>query len=192
MFENRGKSVPPAGRYQPMEGQSVYDARNAKVGTISAVVGQGDYFVVTKGLLIPHDVYLPRSAVARSDSNGVFLNVSKDELRESRYLTPPAMGTTAAAGTTAALGTTAVERTSSATSLSAQAPTPAQAPTLTPPTSEVPALGEASTRARRDAAWERPVTTTNAEAEDIRVPIHEEALLANKVREQIVTVHVHR
>ncbi len=89
MFNNRGKITTPPNWSQPMEGQPVYDTNNTKIGAVSSVVGQGDYFVVSKGILIPHDVYLPRSAVARSDSSGVFLNVSKDALKENRYLTPP-------------------------------------------------------------------------------------------------------
>lgn len=174
MFNNRGRTATPSNWSQPMEGQPVYDTNNAKVGTISSVAGQGDYFVVSKGVLVPHDVYLPRSAVARSDSNGVYLNVSKDALKESRYMAPPTAGKTAA------------DQTAYAT------PPGAQAPTGTPSKVEATADDIVSAPARHGAAGEQPIATGSQEVEDITVPIHEEALLATKVREQIGTVRVHR
>lgn len=66
--------------WQLAEGTSVYDVNGAKVGTISESGVQGDNLVLQKGVIFPHDYYVPVRAVLRADGDGIYLNVTKDDV----------------------------------------------------------------------------------------------------------------
>jgi uncharacterized protein (TIGR02271 family) len=61
---------------QDLTGAEVFGADGDKVGTVAAVYP--GYIVVEKGLFFPTDYYIPRSAMASSDGDRVYLTVSKD------------------------------------------------------------------------------------------------------------------
>jgi len=70
-------------------GATVYDASGEKVGKVSGGIALGDYFRLEKGLLFPHDYYVPKSAIARIDPDGVYLNVAKDDIKNRGWENPP-------------------------------------------------------------------------------------------------------
>jgi uncharacterized protein (TIGR02271 family) len=75
-----------------------------KVGTAIEQNEQGGYLVVEKGLLFIKDVYVPLSAISRVDNQGVYLNLTKEDLKRQNWETPPS--TTARAPETSAAATT--------------------------------------------------------------------------------------
>jgi len=72
------------------EGTPVFDVNGDKVGSVSENATQGDFFIVRKGLIFTHDLYIPLNAVARSDMDGVYLNVGKDQIERQGWDQPPA------------------------------------------------------------------------------------------------------
>jgi hypothetical protein len=66
-------------------GAAVYNVSGEKLGTVSGGIALGDYFRLEKGLLFPHQYYVPKSAIARMDADGVHLNVTKDEVKHSGW-----------------------------------------------------------------------------------------------------------
>ncbi len=64
-------------RTQIETGMTVFGSDGDKVGKI--VGFEGEYFVVEKGFFFPSDHYIPTSAVASTDSDNVYLTVTKDE-----------------------------------------------------------------------------------------------------------------
>jgi uncharacterized protein (TIGR02271 family) len=85
---------------QDLTGAEVYGADGDKVGTISAVYP--GYIVVEKGLFFPTDYYIPLNAVARYDTDRVYLDVSKDAALGRGWDTRPVDLETATVGTTTA------------------------------------------------------------------------------------------
>lgn len=79
-------------------GTPVFDVNGDKVGSVSENATQGDYFVVRKGLIFTHDLYIPLNAVARSDMDGVYLNAGKDQIERQGWDQPPAAATGAVMG----------------------------------------------------------------------------------------------
>jgi uncharacterized protein (TIGR02271 family) len=77
-------------------GTTVYDSAGDKVGTVAGYDPQGGYFLVEKGWLFVKDMYIPTSIIAKTDSEGVYLQVLKDELNQEMYANPPAVGTLSA------------------------------------------------------------------------------------------------
>src|SRR5690348_4665294 len=75
------------------EGTPVFDVNGDKVGSVAENATQGEYFVVRKGLIFTHDLYIPLNAVARSDMDGIYLNVSKDQIQSQGWDQPPAAAT---------------------------------------------------------------------------------------------------
>jgi len=70
---------------QVAEGTPVYDVNGERVGHVSKQIMEGDNIILHKGLIFPKDLYIPLSIVRRSDSNGVSLSITKDELQHERY-----------------------------------------------------------------------------------------------------------
>jgi len=94
------------------EGMTVYDAAGEKVGTVREYNTQSGYVDVEKGWLFHKDFYIPLNTVTRSDQDGVYLNVYKDDLSGDMYSQPPVGGATMGTGygtetQTAAYDTTA-------------------------------------------------------------------------------------
>ncbi len=71
--------------WQFAEGTPVYDVNGAKVGTISEPGVQGDNLVLQKGLIFPHDYYVPVRTVSRADADGIYLNVTKDDVTNQAF-----------------------------------------------------------------------------------------------------------
>jgi hypothetical protein len=66
-------------------GATVYDMSGEKLGKVSGGIALGDYFRLEKGLIFPHEYYVPKSAISRIDPDGVYLNVSKDDVKNSGW-----------------------------------------------------------------------------------------------------------
>jgi uncharacterized protein (TIGR02271 family) len=69
-------------------GAEVFGADGDKVGNVAAVYP--GYVVVEKGFFFPTDYFIPRSAIASSDADQVFLNISKDAALNSGWDVQPA------------------------------------------------------------------------------------------------------
>ena len=80
------------------EGMTVYDAAGEKVGTVREYNTQGGYVDVEKGWLFHKDFYIPLNAVTRSDQDGVYLSVYKDDLSGDAYNQPPMGGANTGGG----------------------------------------------------------------------------------------------
>lgn len=79
MDKDHETTRPPEGE-QSREGAAVFDAAGDKVGTVAAHNHHADFVIVEKGWLFPKNCAVPRSAIARTNSTGVYLTLSKDEL----------------------------------------------------------------------------------------------------------------
>ena len=88
MFDNQDRARNMASSPQPLKGKLVYTADNMKVGSVSAVDAQAGYFVAQKGVLVPHDLYIPLSAIV-TNSTAVALNLTKETLKDPRFTAAP-------------------------------------------------------------------------------------------------------
>jgi hypothetical protein len=70
------------------QGAPVYDVNGDKVGTVADVDPQSNDLIIQKGLFFPKDFPAPMSVVARADADGIYLNVSKDEVTGGHLTTP--------------------------------------------------------------------------------------------------------
>ncbi len=71
-------------------GTDVYDNSGEKIGSVQQYNPQSGYMLVKKGVLFTKDLYIPTDAIARTTTDGIRLNLSKDDLKEDRYTAPPA------------------------------------------------------------------------------------------------------
>jgi hypothetical protein len=69
------------------EGEDVYGSDGHKVGRIFEVYPT--YFVVEKGFFFPTDYFIPKYAVARSENDRVYLNVTKGDALHRGWDVPP-------------------------------------------------------------------------------------------------------
>lgn len=157
-------------RQRFVEGTPVYDAAGDKIGSLQQYDAQGGYLLVQKGLIFHRDVYIPTNAVTRTDSDGIFINAYKDDLKDDRYAYPPTDAMSGAATTTDSDADTITSRRATAT----QATGPAY-------TTDQDIVSERNTR--RDNVTDR---------DDIAVPVREEELVAGKRQEEIGRVHLHK
>jgi len=67
------------------EGTPVYDVNGSKVGTVSEQGVQGDNLVLQKGLFFPHDYFVPLRLVTHVDADGLYLNVTKDDVTNETF-----------------------------------------------------------------------------------------------------------
>jgi uncharacterized protein YrrD len=67
----------------------VYDVNGDKVGSVQQFMPQANCLLVEKGMLFKKDVYIPVSAIASTGVDGVRINLSKDDLKDTRYASPP-------------------------------------------------------------------------------------------------------
>jgi hypothetical protein len=72
-----GLRIPP--------GASVYDVAGEKLGKVGEGMAIGERFRLTMGLLVPHEYYVPKSAIIRMDATGIHLDVTKDEVKRSGW-----------------------------------------------------------------------------------------------------------
>lgn len=71
------------------EGTSVHDVSGEKIGHISFSAMRDGFFVVEKGWLFTHQLYLPATAILAHDADGLTLRLSKEELKQDRWKQPP-------------------------------------------------------------------------------------------------------
>jgi hypothetical protein len=69
----------PAARNFP-RGLPIYDRQGNQLGTVSSLGVQGSYLVMSKRALFRNDVSLPLSTVQSSDAQGVYLNMTRQEV----------------------------------------------------------------------------------------------------------------
>src|ERR1051326_3402037 len=74
-----------------LDGKDVFDASGEKVGSVSWQNRQAGYLAIQKGWLFANEVYVPFSAVVSQDSRGLFLNLSKEDLKDDRWKVPPSV-----------------------------------------------------------------------------------------------------
>jgi hypothetical protein len=74
---------------QIAEGTPVYEADGECVGHVSKHIMEGNNLILHKGLIFPKDLSIPLSAVRSSDSTGVHLGITKDDLKHERYAASP-------------------------------------------------------------------------------------------------------
>lgn len=86
---NQSTTAGPLGGPSLVEGTPVFDVANENVGKVSAQDAQAGCLVIQKGWLFPHELYVPFRFIASQDANGVYLNLSKNELKEDRWQVPP-------------------------------------------------------------------------------------------------------
>jgi hypothetical protein len=79
-------------------GASVYDVAGEKLGKVRGVIALGERFRLTMGVLVPHEYYVPKSAIIRMDSSGIHLDVTKDEVKNSGWDHQPTESTGALSG----------------------------------------------------------------------------------------------
>lgn len=125
-------------------GTDVYDANGDKVGTLDQPPMRDGALVVQKGFFFPHDIYVPLSAVARTMSDGIYLNLTKDQLNGDQY-------------------------------------------------KNLPIAGETATGMRPELAGQGTMPRgTQTDERTIDVPVVEEELVADKQREQVGDVRIHK
>ncbi len=91
------------------EGTPVYDLKGEQIGTVSRHSLAGNGLILHKGISFHRDIQVPLSIVQRSDTHGIYLSVSKDELQHERYATPLAT-IESDEGKLISLGTDTIER----------------------------------------------------------------------------------
>jgi len=83
-------------------GMPVYDVHGDKVGTIRAWDQQSNSMIIQKGLFFPKDIAVPMGAIARSNTDGVYLSVTKHDVSSGNFGAASTIGTqTASTGTAA-------------------------------------------------------------------------------------------
>ncbi len=96
MIDNSMTDESPT-RQPYVAGTTVFDNSGEKVGAVGEQLPLGDYLVVEKGWLFVHELYVPYSLIKSQDESGIYLGISKDELKEDRWKTPPTEAEGAAA-----------------------------------------------------------------------------------------------
>ena len=74
---------------QLLAGADILDSSGELVGTLDASNSQKRYLSVLKGVFFTKGIFLPMSAVDHVSVNGVHLNLTRDELQDSRFASPP-------------------------------------------------------------------------------------------------------
>lgn len=70
-------------------GMNVYDANGDKVGSVQEYSPQANLMVVEKGFIFTRDLFIPISAISRSSADELYLNLTKDDLKDERFAFPP-------------------------------------------------------------------------------------------------------
>lgn len=97
-----------SGRNMPVTpGTDVYDSSGDKIGTVEEYNPQANCIVVQKGIIFTKDLYIPLTAIDSRDNDGLYLNLTKAQLKDDRYANPPAYSAeTTTTATTMATGAT--------------------------------------------------------------------------------------
>ena len=75
---------------QIRQGLSVYGSDGEKIGEVSGVAD--NYFVIEKGFIFTTDIFVPLSAVANVDEDGLRLSMTKDQVENEDWSEAPAEG----------------------------------------------------------------------------------------------------
>jgi len=75
-----------------IEGTTVLDAHGEKVGVVGNPETQGNYLVVQKGWLFTYQLYIPLTEIHAQDANGIYLNLTKEQLQDDQWKIPPGGG----------------------------------------------------------------------------------------------------
>jgi uncharacterized protein (TIGR02271 family) len=70
-------------------GTTVYDTNGEKVGSVADYDSRAGYMVVEKGWLFHTDLYVPLTLISNTDDQGIYLKVTKDDLKADQYTNPP-------------------------------------------------------------------------------------------------------
>lgn len=70
-------------------GKAVLDSQGEKVGVVSLPPTPGNSLVMEKGWVFTHMLYIPLSAIHAHDVNGIYLNLTKEELQDEQWKIPP-------------------------------------------------------------------------------------------------------
>jgi len=84
-------STPPETTSAPwyVEGAPVFANDGEYVGVVNVPSLQGGALVIVQGWLFTQAHYLPLQFVRGQDANGVYLTLSKAQVQEERWKTPP-------------------------------------------------------------------------------------------------------
>lgn len=80
---------PNTANWNIADGMTVYSTDGEKVGTVRNYDPQAGYLDVQKGWLFKKDFYVPQAQVDAVTPDGVTLKLTKDELENDRYSSPP-------------------------------------------------------------------------------------------------------
>jgi uncharacterized protein (TIGR02271 family) len=69
------------------QGDDVYGSDGEKIGTIAAVAG--NHFIIEKGFIFKTDLYVPLSAIAGTDDDGVRLSMTKAQIENEDWSEAP-------------------------------------------------------------------------------------------------------
>jgi uncharacterized protein (TIGR02271 family) len=163
-----------SGRNMPVTpGTNVYDATGDKIGTVEEYNPQADCIVVQKGIIFTKDLYIPLSAIDSRDSDGLYLNLTKDQLKDDRYANPPTYSETTGASAAATTTTTDDDILNRG----------ARRDTTTDRTMDVPVREEELTvdKQRRQVGEARIHKDTVEEQQSLNVPVNEERVTVERV-----------
>jgi hypothetical protein len=82
------QQTPTPARWQITEGMTVFSADGHKLGTVRTYAPTAGYLDVKKGFLFTKDFYVPAAAVVSVDGDGIYLNLTRDEVESGRYDVP--------------------------------------------------------------------------------------------------------
>lgn len=166
---------------QFFEGEAVFDAADEKVGTLHEYNAREGYLVVQKGWLFPKDLFIPVSAVARNDADGVYLNLHKDDLGQHAYDEPP----TGMSANDARPGTIEQQPYGDMTASGIAGVPSGSVATATDTAGAMGAMGG-------QVVDTGAVRTSVSTDDEIRVPVLEEELLASKRAQEVGRVRIHK
>jgi hypothetical protein len=75
--------------WQITNGMTVYATDGSKLGTVRNYDPHAGYLDVHKGVLFTKDFFVPLSAVDAVAEDGITLQLTKDDLQNDRYASPP-------------------------------------------------------------------------------------------------------
>ena len=70
-------------------GADILDKSGDVVGSLATANGHKGYLAVLKGVFFTRGIFLPISVVDHVSDDGIYLNLGKDDLQDSRLEKPP-------------------------------------------------------------------------------------------------------
>ena len=98
MYNDRDPMNMGSGNLSITPGTDVYDVNGDKIGSVQQYNPEANCILVQKGMLFKKDLYIPTNDVQRTGTDGIYLDLSKDDLKDDRYASMPT-GTTGTTGT---------------------------------------------------------------------------------------------